>query len=247
MVRPPLKPNSARQLPDTADSCVWMAAGLVAYKLCDREYDCENCPFDAALRGPTSNSQGSTSSSNRQGRWEFREDRQYHPSHSWVKEIDGTHVRVGLDAFAGRLLDRITSVVLPPISTRILCGRPACWVVDDSELLPVRAPVSGTILRTNGTVRQDPSLIAKCAYDDGWLLEVECCGPLGEQPGLVSAHQQQEETTAQLRQLARFGTQDPTAYTRLGPTMANGGEPITSLRRFLGAKRYHRLIEQFIS
>ena len=31
--------------------CVWMEAGVVGYKLCDREFDCDHCPFDAALRG----------------------------------------------------------------------------------------------------------------------------------------------------------------------------------------------------
>lgn len=27
-----------------------MAAGLIAYRLCDREFDCERCPLDIALR-----------------------------------------------------------------------------------------------------------------------------------------------------------------------------------------------------
>lgn len=31
--------------------CVWMSAGLVAYKLCDRGFECEGCPFDRAMRG----------------------------------------------------------------------------------------------------------------------------------------------------------------------------------------------------
>ena len=31
--------------------CVWMLAGNVDYKLCDREYDCDECPFDLAIRG----------------------------------------------------------------------------------------------------------------------------------------------------------------------------------------------------
>lgn len=31
--------------------CVWMSAGLVAYKLCDRGFECESCPFDQAMRG----------------------------------------------------------------------------------------------------------------------------------------------------------------------------------------------------
>jgi hypothetical protein len=31
--------------------CVWMSAGLVSFKLCDREGECESCPFDRAMRG----------------------------------------------------------------------------------------------------------------------------------------------------------------------------------------------------
>ena len=31
--------------------CVWMSAGLVAFKLCDREGECEGCPFDRAMQG----------------------------------------------------------------------------------------------------------------------------------------------------------------------------------------------------
>jgi hypothetical protein len=30
--------------------CVWMQAGVVSYKLCDRRFDCERCPFDMAIR-----------------------------------------------------------------------------------------------------------------------------------------------------------------------------------------------------
>ena len=31
--------------------CVWMSAGLVSFKLCDREGECEGCPFDRVMRG----------------------------------------------------------------------------------------------------------------------------------------------------------------------------------------------------
>lgn len=30
--------------------CLWMDLGVVSYKLCDLEYDCEACPFDRAIR-----------------------------------------------------------------------------------------------------------------------------------------------------------------------------------------------------
>lgn len=30
-------------------NCIWMASGLVKYKLCDKEFDCENCEFDKVM------------------------------------------------------------------------------------------------------------------------------------------------------------------------------------------------------
>ncbi|RPI72734.1 MAG: hypothetical protein EHM47_07585 [Ignavibacteriales bacterium] len=29
--------------------CIWMASGLVKYKLCDKDFDCENCEFDKVM------------------------------------------------------------------------------------------------------------------------------------------------------------------------------------------------------
>ena len=40
------------QEPPGALPCVWMSAGLVSFKLCDREGECEGCPFDRAMREP---------------------------------------------------------------------------------------------------------------------------------------------------------------------------------------------------
>ncbi|HVO73120.1 MAG TPA: hypothetical protein VMT35_03790 [Ignavibacteriaceae bacterium] len=31
-------------------SCVWMTSGLVSYKLCSLQFDCDNCEFDKAFR-----------------------------------------------------------------------------------------------------------------------------------------------------------------------------------------------------
>jgi hypothetical protein len=39
--------------PGRFDKCVWMESGVVNYKLCDFEYNCEACPFDQALREGT--------------------------------------------------------------------------------------------------------------------------------------------------------------------------------------------------
>ena len=30
--------------------CIWMNSGVIDYKLCDHNFDCENCPFDKVIR-----------------------------------------------------------------------------------------------------------------------------------------------------------------------------------------------------
>ncbi len=46
-----MKTNN-NNLPGTSNEmkCIWMTSQQVAYKLCDMEYDCENCEFDKVFR-----------------------------------------------------------------------------------------------------------------------------------------------------------------------------------------------------
>ncbi len=34
---------------ETEKPCIWMKAGVIAYRMCTRDYDCKNCEFDQAL------------------------------------------------------------------------------------------------------------------------------------------------------------------------------------------------------
>jgi hypothetical protein len=44
--------ENANEFPDfyQGNKCIWMEADVVAYKLCDQNYDCERCPFDFVMR-----------------------------------------------------------------------------------------------------------------------------------------------------------------------------------------------------
>ncbi|UCE17803.1 MAG: glycine cleavage system protein H [Gemmatimonadota bacterium] len=44
------KERKGRLIPEGELKCVWMEAGVVSYKLCDYEYECERCPFDQVLK-----------------------------------------------------------------------------------------------------------------------------------------------------------------------------------------------------
>jgi len=36
--------------PEGTSNCIWVDAGLVSYKLCDRDFECEDCQFDQVMR-----------------------------------------------------------------------------------------------------------------------------------------------------------------------------------------------------
>ncbi|MDY6954211.1 MAG: glycine cleavage system protein H [Thermodesulfobacteriota bacterium] len=41
--------KEVRGLKVTQDECIWMKAGVIDFKLCDRNYDCINCTFDKSM------------------------------------------------------------------------------------------------------------------------------------------------------------------------------------------------------
>ncbi len=95
--------DDSRLLPEGAVPCVWMTAGLISWKLCDRDLECQSCPLDAALQCRSRRMDGARFREHEPAPWKFPEDRRYNPSHSWIQRVDDDRVRFGVDV---SLLDR---------------------------------------------------------------------------------------------------------------------------------------------
>jgi len=229
--------------------CIWMSAGLVAYKLCDRGFDCENCFFDEAMRGVEPPSRSMRRDPPDTGpTLEFRDDRQYHRCHTWAQPREDGRTRVGLDGFAARLVGRASSVVFPALHTRLSQGRIACWLVDEAELIPLRSPVSGSVLVYNTVAQLDAALLSTRPYDEGWLLEVDLAESIGGSDPLLGAEAIRGQSSEQWEQLhERAHHELSEASASVGPTLPDGGERLTDLRQLLGAERHRRLILPFLS
>ena len=96
--------------PDSVRPCLWMSAGLLTYRLCDRDFDCEGCPLDSALRRGDllgNRDREALLTPNRDAD-DFPEDRRYTTGHCWVQVIegqDGGKFRFGLDGSQRRSSD----------------------------------------------------------------------------------------------------------------------------------------------
>ena len=45
-----LETNSDMLYDKSKNLCIWMTAGVISYKLCPFNYDCDNCDFDQIMR-----------------------------------------------------------------------------------------------------------------------------------------------------------------------------------------------------
>jgi len=229
--------------PSSAEACVWMTAGLVSYKLCDRDFDCSRCPLDSALRGgaPTIAQGNFLPRTIRRGE-DFPDDRLYATSHTWVAsgfQTGGCVVRVGLDGFAAAVLPRPLGMSCPRSPRELGRGDDLCDIELPEGTFVVRSPVSGRLERGNPALREHPSLIVESPYHDGWLVELaRVCGDTAL-VGLLDAEQARERAALDLRRFRRRVALHLLADAGpVGPTMADGGEALTSLSEILGGSRY---------
>lgn len=226
-------------------SCIWMSAGLVRYKLCDREFDCEHCPLDAALRGEPG-WQGSDHPHADEARraLTFPEDRRYSPGHLWVQER-GEACCVGLDAVATALVGIPHRLKWSDGTGAVRAGDAVLSLDLPYGSLPLAAPVGGRALRRNASLERMPELLAQDPYGAGWLFEIEGVGPAAARA--VDAPMALEQARLDLRHFRRRAALGLLTDTdSVGTTMADGGEALTDVRRMLGPQRYLALIRELV-
>jgi glycine cleavage system H lipoate-binding protein len=176
--------ESPQKLKGEFQECWWMQAGVVPYKLCDRDYDCDHCPFDEVLQGKTAKLNFVTEwtdgiTSNQQTCQPTNQPCKlvrslfYHPAHVWARIEEGGSVRTGIDDFGQVILGRAYSVDLPAPGSKVRQGD-GCWrFTHQGGVTLLAAPVSGTVKKVNPALAQSPTLLNRDPYGEGWAILIE--------------------------------------------------------------------------
>ena len=161
-------------------NCLWMDAGVVDYKLCDRSYECDQCPFDEALHSCApqkfvSSGRGNERADgplNVQG-CEISSGLFYHSGHTWARVEEDGIVRVGLDDFGQRMLGSAYSLSLPQRLQSLHRGKASWSVTHQSGVTSLASPVAGRVLDVNSNLLMRPALVNRDPYGDGWTMTIE--------------------------------------------------------------------------
>jgi glycine cleavage system H protein len=237
-----------RVVPENAQPCLWVSAGLLTYKLCDRDFDCDHCPLDTALRGgvPVGRPCESVFPRIRDGN-PFPEDRRYTAGHSWVQAVageEGRTFRLGLDAFAAAIIGWCQEIRWR--TSKANRGETISEIDLGLGVLSVGAPLQCNVAAGNPALLEDPRRLVTAPYTEGWILDLVMDDP-AQCDGLLTADAARRKTQLDFQRFRRRAAMQLLAdATVVGPSLADGGELLTDLRQMLGGHAYLDLLRELI-
>lgn len=106
----------------------------------------------------------------------FPENLKYTESHEWLR-IEGDEAYVGITEFAASHLGDIVFIEIETEGEELDKGESfgsieAVKTVSDSYM-----PVAGEVIEVNEAILDDPALVNKDCYGDGWLIKIKLSNP----------------------------------------------------------------------
>ncbi len=118
-------------------------------------------------------------------------DRLYTESDEWVKEEDGLAV-VGITDYAQKKLRDIVGVELPEPGATVSRGDTVAAIESVKTAADVYAPVSGEVVEVNERLYDEPELLNRDPYGEGWMFKIKLSNP-DELKELLSPEQYAEK------------------------------------------------------
>jgi len=109
----------------------------------------------------------------------------YSKTHEWAK-VEGNTATVGVTDFAQHELGDIVFVEAPPVGETVTAGTQMGTVESVKAVSELNAPVSGTVAEVNAGLGDNPELVNKDPYGEGWVAKVTLSDP-SELGGLMDA------------------------------------------------------------
>jgi glycine cleavage system H protein len=254
----------ARQ-PEEELPCIWVLSGVLSYRLCDRNYECDGCELYHALSGEgratchhaegtspgsidtldaaSPSGQANSHLSHLLAGCRLYLDRPYRPPHFWLTETEDDLVTVGLDGSLLRMLSPIRRVVSPGPGLYLERDQPCGWIAREHMAVPLKMPIAGEVVETNSAFAEADE---PCRLPDGedWLFRVRPAESVESGSGIVCAEDTLAWYADRLRTVKQAILQSlsvPEGST-VGPVLADGGAPQPSLERVLGKRGFEDLI-----
>jgi len=148
-------------------------------------------------------------------------------SHTWAfMEKDGT-VRVGIDRFLPLLTGPVSRVEVAESGVKIGRGEPLLTLIRNGKRLQVKSPVSGEVLELNPRLKEDPALLNRDPFANGWICTLKPAHWTRDIRYYFMADYYRSWIQAEVTRLKEFFTRGITLAGNTGTVavLQDGGEP----------------------
>ena len=115
------------------------------------------------------------------------EDLLYVKDHDWAK-VEGDVATFGITDYAQQALSDIVYVELPEVGTEVKKGQSYGTIEAVKAVADLIAPLSGEVIEVNEALNDDPALLNRDPYGEGWIVKVKLSNP-DEAKELMSAEE----------------------------------------------------------
>lgn len=96
----------------------------------------------------------------------------YSADHEWVRMEEGI-ARVGITDYAQDQLGDVVYVELPAVGARLAKGAVFATVESVKSVSECFLPIAGEIVEINAPLADDPSILNRSPYGEGWMVRVK--------------------------------------------------------------------------
>jgi glycine cleavage system H protein len=265
--------NGDAQSATARNRCIWMTAGVISFKLCPLNYDCEHCGFDQAMRSQVS-SRGARSKVKRQKgkdlatseapRMAVGDSRKVpafftfsvgdvggelylHPTHLWMLRLGDQKWILGIDELLAYVLPRPSEVELYGLNSKVIQSQLVGKVHTSVGTIPLAVPLSGRVVQINPLLGQTPELLQQDPYGEGWLATMESFQDDFDLKKYYTGPARRrflEEEAQHLRFLLKHRGIE---VDNIGATLPDGGASIRHLHQVLPGQVCLRLASELIA
>jgi len=107
---------------------------------------------------------------------EIKSGYKYTEKDDWVK-IEGDKIRVGITDHAQHELTELVFVELPPVGKHLKKGEVLAVVESVKAASDVLCPADGEVVEVNTQLSNDPGLINRDPYGEGWIAVLKISNP----------------------------------------------------------------------
>jgi glycine cleavage system H protein len=163
----------------------------------------------------------------------------FHPGHTWVMREGSENAREGVDSFAANLLGKIDHVEVAGVNRWVRQGQKLVTLKSGGAAYDLVSPVEGVVTSVNEDAIDDPSVIARDPYQNGWLAVVKSPDLAMNQKNLVQGGMVAPWLQNSVTRLNGMVSQ-------LAPTMAaDGGSPMAGLLTPVEPELREKLAKEF--